>query len=78
MMSNEHSWDQGGFPRRRRIRVPNYGEWIFIPVSDEDYARFQEQFVRPNPTPQQHRRYITLMNISRAAFNEGLKRTPQQ
>jgi hypothetical protein len=78
MMSNKHSWDQGNFPRRRYIRVVIDGKVILIPVRDEDYAHFQEQFVRRNPTPQQYQRYITLMNIIIAAFKEGLKRPPQQ
>jgi len=80
MMSSKHSWDQDNFPLRRYIRVVNRidGKVIIIPVSDEVYAHFQEQFVRRNPTHQQYQRYITLKNVIIAAYQEGLKRPPQQ
>lgn len=57
----------------RKIRVEIDGETVQIPVSTEIYAYWQEQFVRPNPTAQQRKRFSTLMNIVRAAFKEGQK-----
>lgn len=46
-------------------------ETIRVPISRELKAYFEEQFVRPNPTPQQRRRYSTLMNLLRSAYMKG-------
>jgi hypothetical protein len=56
---------------KRHIRVQIDGEEVRIPVSDEVYAYWQAQFVRPNPTHQQRKKFATMMNIVRAAYKEG-------
>jgi hypothetical protein len=56
---------------KRNIRVEIDGEMIDIPVSAEVYAYWHDQFVRPNPTAQQRKRFSTLMNVVRAAYKEG-------
>ena len=58
---------------RRAIRVEIDGATVEIPVSAEVYAYWHDQFVRPNPTPHQRKRFATLMNVVRAAFKEGQK-----
>jgi hypothetical protein len=60
---------------QHHIRVEIEGEDVRIPVSGEVFAYWQEQFVRPNPPPQQRKRFSTLMNVVRAAYKEGLKRS---
>ena len=59
---------------KRDIRVEIDGEFVKIPVSAEVYAYWHDQFIRPNPTPQQRKRFSTLMNVVRAAYKEGQKR----
>lgn len=59
---------------KRNIRVEIDGAIASIPVSAEVYAYWHDQFVRPNPTPQQRKRFSTLMNVVRAAYKEGQKR----
>lgn len=44
---------------------------IKIPVSKEVETYFKEQFVRPNPTPHQRKRFTTVMNLLRAAYQKG-------
>ncbi len=59
---------------KRNIRVEIDGQKVNIPVNADVYAYWHEQFVRPNPTPQQRKRFSTLMNVVRAAYKEGQKR----
>jgi len=60
----------------KHIRVEIDGQVVRIPVTDEVYAYWQEQFVRPNPTHQQRKRFGTLMSVVRAAYLEGRRRAP--
>jgi hypothetical protein len=55
------------------ITVGIDGQNVKIPVPSEVRAYFNEQFVRPNPTPAQRKRYGTLMNLLRAAYKTGKK-----
>ncbi len=47
------------------------GQMVRIPVSAEVKAYFNEQFVRPNPTPAQRKKFATVMNLLRAAYLKG-------
>ncbi len=60
-------------PRQRHIRLKIDSRILSVPVPDDIYAYWHEQFVRPNPTPIQRKRYTTLMNLLRAAYAEGQK-----
>jgi hypothetical protein len=62
--------------RPRHIRAQIDGELVKIPVSEEVYAYWQEQFVRSNPTHQQRKKFSTIMNLIRAAYEEGLRQRP--
>jgi hypothetical protein len=44
------------------------GEKISIKVPKEIKAYFDDQFSRPKPTKLQTKRYVTLMNLMRAAY----------
>jgi hypothetical protein len=44
---------------------------VKIMVPKEVKAHFTNQFARPNPTPLQKKRYITLMSLLRAAYKAG-------
>lgn len=68
----EVSFGEG--PKGRHIRVEIDGETVKIPISEEIYAYWHSQFVRPNPTPQQRKRFTTLMSVVRAAYKEGVNR----
>lgn len=59
--------------KQKFIRVTVDGQDVRIPVDDDIYAYWQEQFVRNNPTPQQRKRFGTFMNVVRAAYKKGLK-----
>ena len=83
-MAKKRSGGSGGFRvsitevsfsegRQRSIRVEIDGAIVNIPVSAEVYAYWHDQFVRPNPTPQQRKRFTTLINVLRAAYKEGQK-----
>jgi hypothetical protein len=57
--------------QKRFIRLNVDGEDVRIPVDNEVYAYWQQQFVRPNPTRQQRQRFATLINVVRAAYEKG-------
>lgn len=57
--------------RMDAIYVDIDGRKIRIPVPAEVKAYFNEQFVRPRLSPTQKRRFITVMNLLRAAYNKG-------
>lgn len=59
--------------KKKNIHVDVDGRRILIPVSEELYANWQNQFVRSNPTPQQKKRFLTFMNVLRAAYQKGLE-----
>ena len=42
-------------------------------VTPEVKAYFNQQFVRGNPTELQKKRYVTMMNLMRAAYEAGGK-----
>lgn len=44
---------------------------VKIPVPSEVRAYFTEQFVRDTPTPQQRRKYATVMTLLAAAYKAG-------
>lgn len=44
---------------------------VKISVPKEVKAHFDDQFVRPNPTSLQKKKYTTLMALLRAAYNAG-------
>jgi hypothetical protein len=56
---------------QHHIRVEINSRIVSIPVPDDLYAYWYEQFVRQNPTPAQKRRFRTMMNILRAAYSKG-------
>ncbi len=47
------------------------GQNVRVPLSPEVKAYFNEQFVRPNPTPAQRKKFATVMNLLRAAYIKG-------
>lgn len=47
------------------------GKSVRVPVSPEFRAYFNEQFVRPTPTPAQRKKFATLLNPLRAAYVKG-------
>jgi len=52
-----------------RIRID--GKDVKITVPREIKAYFDDQFVRPNPTALQKRKYATLMSLLQAAYKAG-------
>ncbi len=59
--------------RRKTIRVNVNGQDVRIPVSDDVYAYWNEQFVRENPTPLQRKRFATFMSVLREAYLKGVE-----
>lgn len=57
--------------RQHYIRVEINNSIVSIPVPDDVYAYWHEQFVRQHPTPAQRKRFTTLMNVVRAAYIKG-------
>jgi hypothetical protein len=46
---------------------------VTIPVDEAIFTNYQNQFYREKPTPQQRRKFTTLMNLMRAAYKQGVK-----
>lgn len=67
----EVTFSSGRHQRQEFIRLEVDGASVQIPVSAEIKAYWNEQFVRPNPTPLQQRRFATFMNVMRAAYKKG-------
>ena len=44
---------------------------VAIPVHEALFVNYQNQFYRPNPTAQQRVRCATLLNLMRAAYEQG-------
>jgi hypothetical protein len=68
------SWQRLCEMRRKKATI-NFdldGRKVSVPIDAEVKAYFNSQFVRPNPTPEQRKRFSTVMNLLRAAY---LKRT---
>ncbi len=65
--------------KKKSIRINVDGQNVNIPVDEQIYAYFNEQFLRPNPTNIQRKRFATIMNILRSAYlkgvNDGRKQT---
>jgi hypothetical protein len=57
--------------RTATIEVEIGDRKVRVPVPAEVKAYFNEQFVRRNPTPTQSKRFATLMNLLRAAYQKG-------
>jgi hypothetical protein len=56
---------------KKTIRVKIDDRDIAIPVDQCVYAYFKEQFLRESPTPPQKRRFVTIMNVVRSAYQKG-------
>lgn len=48
------------------------GKQVTIPIDEELFANYQNQFWRPSPTTQQRKKFGTLMSLLRAAYKKGL------
>ena len=48
------------------------GKRIAIPVEENVFTHFNEQFVRKSPTPLQKRKYTTVKNMILAAYKKGI------
>lgn len=55
------------------IKITIDGKEVRISVPVEVKAYFNAQFVRANPTPEQKKRYATVMSLLRAAYQAGQK-----
>lgn len=56
---------------KKTIRVKIDDRDIGIPVDQSVYAYFKEQFLRESPTGPQKRRFVTIMNVLRSAYQKG-------
>ena len=59
--------------RMKTIRVNVDGVNVDIPVEEDVYAYFNEQFRRNNPTAIQKRKFTTIKNLLRAAYLKGVE-----
>ena len=57
--------------KTKSIRVKLDGNYVNIPVDETVYAYFNEQFLRTNPTALQKKKFATIMNVLRAAYQKG-------
>jgi len=58
--------------KKKSIRINVDGQNVNIPVDEQIYAYFNEQFLRPNPTNIQRKRFVTIMNVLRSAYLKGV------
>ncbi len=58
--------------KKKNVRLNVDGKDVQIPVGEDVYAYFREQFVRENPTAQQRKKFGTLMNIVQPAYLKEL------
>lgn len=58
--------------KKKSIRINVDGQNVNIPVDEQIYAYFNEQFLRPNPTNIQRKRFATIMNVLRSAYLKGV------
>jgi hypothetical protein len=58
--------------KKRLIRLRIDDKTVLIPIDDDIYAYFNQQFVRPKPSALQKQKYTTIMNLLRAAYFKGL------
>ena len=58
--------------KTKNIRVNINGKNVFIPVDENVYAYFQDQFSREHPSALQRKKFATVMNLLRAAYLKGL------
>ncbi len=58
--------------RQKSIRIFVDGQNVNVPVGENVYAYFDEQFLRKNPSPLQQKRFATIMNVLRAAYLKGI------
>jgi hypothetical protein len=58
--------------RKKSIKVDVDGRNVLINVDEHLFARWDDQFVRKNPSKQQRGRFVTTMNLIRAAYKKGL------
>jgi hypothetical protein len=58
--------------KKKSVRINVDGQNVDIPVDEQIYAYFNEQFLRPNPTELQRKRFATIMNVLRAAYFKGV------
>ncbi len=66
------------FVNKAYISLDIDGSHVRIPLPAEVKARYDEQFVRQNPTHQQKGRLLTLMHLVRAAYRLGRQHGQQQ
>lgn len=64
----EMSFNDG---RKKDIKINIDGRDVHIPVDSAIFACSREQFLRTNPPPNQRRRFSTVMNVTRAAYQKG-------
>lgn len=57
--------------RKKNIKVNVDGVDIYIPVDEDVYTYFQEQFSRQQPTQLQRKKFATIMNLLRVAYLKG-------
>jgi hypothetical protein len=60
------------------IRIKLDGKDVRIPIDEAIYAYFKSQFFRDNPTPNQKKRFATLMQLLKAAYLHGLEEGPSK
>ena len=48
------------------------GAQVTIPVDEAMFVNYQNQFYREKPTPDQKKRYLTLLSLMRAAYKKGV------
>lgn len=59
--------------KTKGFRLSVDGHEVTIPVDEALFAHYHDQFYRENGgTPQQKKRFATLMNLMRAAYKKGL------
>jgi hypothetical protein len=63
--------------RKKAFKIDINGSQVSIPVDESLFTNYLNQFSRPNPTVQQKQRFLTLMNLIRAAYIQGQKDASQ-
>ena len=58
--------------KTKGFRLDVDGAQVTIPVDEALFANYQNQFWRQSPTPQQKKKFGTLMSLLRAAYRKGV------
>ncbi len=56
------------------LRIIVRGQFVYVPMPAELMAFFKQQFVREYPTPEQRKKYKTIMNLLAITYLCGLER----